>query len=179
MVGADEQLETMTIERSAILADLATRWRTLCQIQERFAITIQQGKTGTFHWFIPAGYQEDLNIALNFPTGRFTTRIFDGTDEFKAYQLSNILKRKIPTFERARIEQKGRLWEITFDEDPEPLESQVLKKHQLCFRFSDEVITELDFSEWWIPYEKGAILKYGHRINPRIPENEEEAEFPP
>lgn len=89
------------------------------------------------------------------------------------------MKRKIPPFEKVRIEQKGRLWEITFDEDPELRDAQVLKTHQFRFSLPDDMITELDFWESWLPYERGEIMRYGHQIDPRIPEEEDEAEFPP
>jgi hypothetical protein len=99
------------------------------------------GRPGTFHWCIPDAYQEDMNVVLVFPSERFMARIFDGSEEFKGYQLSHKIGRKIPPFEKARTEQKGGLWEITFDEDTEPLETKILKTHQLRFHLPNRVVT--------------------------------------
>jgi hypothetical protein len=141
MVAYGDRAETSVIERSAAPAEIAEGWRKLCQIPARLAITIASGKTGTFYWCIPDTYQEDTNVALVLPSGRLAVKIFDGPDEFKGYQLSHKVGKKIPPFERARIKQKGRLWEITFDEDPEPLEAQILKTHRLRFHIQNRVIT--------------------------------------
>jgi hypothetical protein len=34
-------------------------------------------------------------------------------------------------------------------------------------------------STWWFPYDLNAIMRYGHAANTDIPEDPNEAEFPP
>jgi hypothetical protein len=179
MGGYGDCVEALAIERSATLADIAGGWRRSYQIPARLAIAIMSGKPGTFHWCIPDTYQEDMNVALVFRSERFITKIFDGPEEFKRCKLSHKIGKKIPRLEKARIEQQGRLWVMSFDEDPEPLSAQILKTHQFLFHLPNGVVTEPDFSEWWYPYDKEAIMRHGRLVDTEIHEGEGLGRFPP
>jgi hypothetical protein len=61
-----------------------------------------------------------------------------------------------------------------------PLEHMILKTHRLRFHLPDwRRIEEPDFSEWWTPYDKRAIMRYEHQIHTEIPEGEGMGRFPP
>jgi hypothetical protein len=74
MVHPSCQVDSMAVERRAGVAGISERWRTLCQILNRLAITLIEGSAGTIHWTIPPTYVEDLNITVIFPSERFQGR---------------------------------------------------------------------------------------------------------
>jgi hypothetical protein len=48
----------------------------------------------------------------------------------------------------------------------------------LIWNLEGTILRSPQASTWWLPYNKEAMMRYGHAVNSSIPENPEEAEFP-
>jgi hypothetical protein len=56
---------------------------------------------------------------------------------------------------------------------------KILKIHQLVWNLNGTLVNAPELATWWIPYNYEAIMRYGHLVNADIPEDPNEAEFPP
>jgi hypothetical protein len=109
---------------------------------------------------------------------RLNAIVYDGSDEFKGMQLSQILGIKMPPFVQCQIVERDSRIIIRTDQDFVQLGAEVIKEHVLAFQ-SQGVLTESPaVSSWWDPYDKEQMMRYGHRLNTSIPPSVAEAEFP-
>jgi hypothetical protein len=105
--------------------------------------------------------------------------IFEGSDEFTAVQLSNLLGWKILPFEQAEITKRGRRFILKFKQEAILMSSGILKTHQLTFQLPNATIRDPVLSDRWYPSGSGEMMRYGNRSNTSIPDTMDEAEFPP
>jgi hypothetical protein len=54
-----------------------------------------------------------------------------------------------------------------------------LKEHLLAWNVEGRILSAPLISTWWLPYDLNAIMRFGHTANTDIPEDPDEAEFPP
>jgi hypothetical protein len=54
-----------------------------------------------------------------------------------------------------------------------------VKEHLLAWNIEGRILESPMITTWWIPYDYNAIMRYGHSVNSDIPEDPNEAEFPP
>jgi hypothetical protein len=107
------------------------------------------------------------------------SRIYEGSDVFKADQLSRMLEIKVPPFVKGRIspQVQGGVT-IEYDEDWTPLNCRVLRERELIWNLGGIMLPAPCATTWWVPYNLEAIMRYGHSVNTDIPEDPNEAEFP-
>jgi hypothetical protein len=110
-----------------------------------------------FHWGFAAHVPTDLTYLIVFQILRMNAGIFDGSDEFKALQLSNMTGWKIPPFAQAEISQRGTHVTLRFDQEPVLLGSRILKEHAMMLQLPNALIRAPTVTSWWHAYDLGEI----------------------
>jgi hypothetical protein len=59
-----------------------------------------------------------------------------------------------------------------------PLGLKIVKEHQFAWNIEGRILESPMITTWWFPYDRQAIMRYGHSVNTDIPEDANEAEFP-
>jgi hypothetical protein len=105
--------------------------------------------------------------------------VFDGSHTFVAEQLSRNLGIKVPPFATCQLEPRlGHGPKVSYAGGTPLLSHRLLRQHRLAWNLGGNLMYAPETSTWWLPYNKGAIMMYGHAVNTSIPEDPEEAVFP-
>jgi hypothetical protein len=60
-----------------------------------------------------------------------------------------------------------------------PLNLGIIRELELSWILDGSIIHPPDITSWWEPMDREAIMRFGHSVNTAIPEDPNEAEFPP
>jgi hypothetical protein len=107
-------------------------------------------------------------------------QIFPGPDDFKADQNGRILDVTVPPIDQCQVTPRSNGGAvIVYNGEVPPLGLKLLKEHLLSWNAESRIIAAPMVSTWWLPYDLNAIMRFGHAVNTVIPEDPNEAEFPP
>jgi hypothetical protein len=67
---------------------------------------------------------------------------------------------------------------IEYDGEIPSLNCRLLREYLLSWNLEGTILRAPQVTTWWLPYNKIAIMRYGHTVNSAIPEDPNEAEFP-
>jgi hypothetical protein len=67
---------------------------------------------------------------------------------------------------------------IEFQGEIGPLGFRLMKQHILAWNLNETIINAPEPTNWFLPYDKEEIMRYGNTVNRTIPPDPEEAEFP-
>jgi hypothetical protein len=172
-------MDTMVIRNNATDLQVANHWKALLEIPECIRLSVKTGNNTDYFW----GYRSEPETipcifrALNF---HGNANIFDGPDQFKAEQMGRILDIKMPPIVQCHITRvNGGPLNIQYAGEVVQLGLGILREHLLSWNLGSRILTAPHMTPWWVPYDSHAILAFGHSINSEIPEDSNEAEFPP
>jgi hypothetical protein len=94
-------------------------------------------------------------------------------------QLCRIFGVKVPPFELCQVSQANGKMTVEQDDEWYQMSWNILREHALAWNLNGRMISAPTVTTWWIPYDLEAIMRYGHAVNSDIPEDPNEAEFPP
>jgi hypothetical protein len=137
------------------------------------------GDGAHFHWALESG-RDEMDYTIRTPDFRGDIRIYPGQAQFEAEQITRTLDIKMPPLAKCRVTQrKNHGPDIEYDEELVPLGLKIMKTHRLAWNYQGTILRAPEATTWWIPYDLDAIMLYGHVVNTVIPEDPDEAEFPP
>jgi hypothetical protein len=86
----------------------------------------------------------------------------------------------MPPTPHCRVSRKdGGPVNIQDNEEVVPLGLKILKEHLMAWNLGGRILEAPVVATWWVLYDYHAIMAYGHTVNTDIPEDVNEAEFPP
>jgi hypothetical protein len=130
------------------------------------------GNNEDYHWSI------DLTKDPVAYTFRATN--FHGSPQFEAEQIGRLLDIKMPPLSLCQSTPRRNLGPvIQYSAGVVPLGLRILKQHLLSWNLNGTILRAPHVTTWWVPYNFEAIMRYGHSVNTTIPEDPNEAEFPP
>jgi hypothetical protein len=170
----------MVIPVNADIRDIVQLWRRILEVPDGLEIECVRHNQLECYWGIKEGSAIPLiecTVMSESNCGNVT--IYDGTDTFKADQISRLLVIKTPPFVQARIETALNQATLRFEGEWIPLGLRVLREHDLAFELEGITIESPTITSWWYPYDFEAIMRYGNSLNSSIPPDSNKAEFPP
>jgi hypothetical protein len=60
-----------------------------------------------------------------------------------------------------------------------PLNLGMIRELELSWILEGSIIHAPGITDWWVPIDREAIMRFGHSVNSAIPDDPNEAEFPP
>jgi hypothetical protein len=88
--------------------------------------------------------------------------------------------RLMPPIAKCRLTQRRNLGpNIECDSELVPLGLRIMREHRLAWNYEGRILSAPEITTRWIAYDLNAIMRYGHSVNSTIPEDPNEAEFPP
>jgi hypothetical protein len=139
---------------------------------------MQTANDHEFYWSLETA--RDV-VTFTFKTSNFhgNASIFDGSPTFVTEQLSRNLGLKMPPLTLCQqIPRRGHGPAINFDGEVPSLNHRLLKEHRLAWNLEGTILYAPEVSTWWLPYNREAIMRYGHSVNSSIPADPNEAGFP-
>jgi hypothetical protein len=179
MMDGFGRVDTLVVRNNATDLQILSQWKTLLEIPGSINLSLRTGNKSDYYWTyrscpetIPCIFR-----SLNF---HGNANIFDGLDQFKAEQISRILDVKMPPITQCHISRvnDGPVI-IQSGEETVPLGLRILREHLSSWNLEGRMLTAPHLTTWWVPYDVNEIMRYGHSVNPEIPEDPSQAEFPP
>jgi hypothetical protein len=181
MVGSMGLTDSFVVPGAAQPADIAALWSKVIGYPPNARIGCYTRDSENYHWGYPDGTPAPTFVfTLCTPSQRFSFKAYTGSDMFRADQLSRILGVKIPPLEKARISRHpdgGTLIEL--DEEWVPLNSKIIRELELSWNVDGQLIHAPDVTDWWVPIDREATMRYGHSVDSSTPDNLDQAVFPP
>jgi hypothetical protein len=137
---------------------------------------MQTANEHEYYWSLDT--TRDL-AAFTFRASNFhgNARVYEGSPNFVTDQLSRNLGLKLPPLTLCQQTSSKHHTEIRYDDEVPQLSQRLLKVHLLIWNLEGTILRSPQASTWWLPYNKEAMMRYGHTVNSSIPENPDEAEF--
>jgi hypothetical protein len=179
MVDLYGRLDTFVVPQTATTHQVADLWKRFMEVPADIGMDVKTGNGEEFYW----GYLTAKDpVPHTFRAANFhgDVNIFQGSPQFEADQISRLLDIKMSPFKRCQLTPRARFGPvIQFDDETTPLGLKVLKQHLLAWNIEGRILRAPQVTTWWIPYNLEYIMRYGHSVNTDIPEDPNEAEFPP
>jgi hypothetical protein len=180
MIDPEGRLESMVIPGQAQTLEVVNLWRRMIDCPDNVTLQINFHNGQECHWaFAGSSAASHINCTLCSNIDRRRALILDGSDAFKADQLSRLLGIKMPPFVSCAIstELPG---EVSFNFNGEWISwnSRVLREHELVWEVAGRQIHAPQATTWWVPYDFNRIMSYGHAVNTSIPDDPNEGKFP-
>jgi hypothetical protein len=179
MVDDNGLVETLVVPRTANAQTVVDVWKLVLDIPEDIGVRAWTGNGEEFYWnYVTA--KEMIPYTIRTPSFHMDVRVFPGSITFQADQISRLTGYKLPpevTGQATSRQNGGAI--VQFGEYMMPLGLKILKMHLLSWNLNGLIIKAPELTTWWIPYNHDAIMRYGHSVNSSIPEDPNEAEFPP
>jgi hypothetical protein len=179
MMDGFGRADTLVVRNDATDLQIANQWKALLEIPDSIRLSIRTGNNTDYFW----GYRsepETIPCIFRTPSFHGNAKVFDGPDQFKAEQISRILDVKMPPITQCHVSRvNGGPVYIPYGGEVVPLGLRILREHLLSWNLEGRILTAPNVTTWWIPYDYHAIMALGHSINTGIPEDSNEAEFPP
>jgi hypothetical protein len=179
MVDFSGRTDPFVVPQAATAQQVADLWIRLLDVLDDIGLQVTSGN-GHEHF---GGYvTTKATVPFVFRTSnmRSDPSIFTGSLTFEADQIGRLFDIKVPPFPKCQIAPHHRDGSvIRYDDDLVPLGLKILKTHLLSWNLEGAILKAPQVTTWWIPYDFGAIMRYGHSVNSAIPEDVNEAEFPP
>jgi hypothetical protein len=178
MADFSGRVDTFVIPRAAEVQEVANMWKKMLEKRDDIGMRVTSGNGEEFFW----GYEtakDMVTYTFRAPNFHGDARVFGGTTHFEADQISRLLDFKMPPFAKCQLTpRKGGAF-IQFDGDVTPLGLKILRQHLLSWNIEGRILKAPQVTTWWVPYHLDAIMRYGRSVNTAIPEDPNEAEFPP
>jgi hypothetical protein len=179
MVDFNGRVDSFVIPRTANIQQVADLWKEHLGVPADIRMQVDTGNGEDFFW----GYittNATIPYTIRAPNFLGDMRVFPGSAAFEADQITRLLDYKIPPCAKGHASPlKGGGGSIHFDDDLVPLGLKILKQHLFSWNIEGRILTAPGLTTWWIPYHLDRIMSYGHSVNSDIPEDPNEAEFPP
>jgi hypothetical protein len=179
MVDSEGGTDTLVIPRDANFTQVRDLWKRLLEVPYDAEIQMRSPNGEEFYWCLESS--KDVK-AYTFRAVDLhgDVRIFEGFSGFEADQISRILGIKMPPLSQCRSSPCRNLGPvIQYDAGVAPLGLRILREHALVWNLGGRILRAPQVTTWWLPYNLEAIMRYGHSVNTEIPEDPNEAEFPP
>jgi hypothetical protein len=181
LVDASDRSDTFVVPVNANVHQVRDLWQRFLEVPYDIQMYMQTSNDHEFYWSLDT--VRDL-AAYTFKASNFhgSARVYEGSPNFVTEQLSRNLSLKLPPLTLCQqipsrhhmdINYGGEVWTGT----PQ-LSQRLLKIHLLSWNLAGTILRSPQASTWWLPYNKEAIMRYGHSVNSSIPDNPDEAEFP-
>jgi hypothetical protein len=85
----------------------------------------------------------------------------------------------MPPFARCRLIPRPKGAILEFDGETPPLSLRILKEHTFSWNLEGRILSAPKPVSCWLPYDLNVIMRFGHSVNTAIPEDPDQAEFPP
>jgi hypothetical protein len=181
MIDPNNRVETFVIHGAAQPNDIVPLWAKVIGCPADFRITCRTNGNQNHLWGIVFPRSAvPIAATVRTPTGQTSVGIIDGSDTYRACQLSRALGIKLPPFSRLRISPSttgGILFEA--DEEFSPLNLGIIRELQPSWQMPRLRIDSPGPMEWWEPANREEIMRLGHSINFDIPEDLSLAVFSP
>jgi hypothetical protein len=178
MIDPSDRTDTLVVPVNADVFQVRDLWKRLLEIPHDIDVHVQTTNGQEFYWNLETARSE-LTFTLKTTNFQGNADIFEGSPHFIAEQLSRELGLKMPPltlFRQTPIPRHGS--SIQFDGEVPSLNHRLLKEHRLAWNLEGTILRAPQATTWWLPYNRLAIMRYGHTINSGIPDDPNEAEFP-
>jgi hypothetical protein len=179
MIAGFGKVDTMVIRNNATLLQITNQWKTLLEIPADMALYVRSGDGSNYFWTYHSN-PEIIPCAFRATNARGNAHIFDGSDQFRAEQMSRILDIKMPPIVHCQTNRVADgVVNVRYGGEVAPLGLRILSEHSFSWNLEGRILKAPQISIWWVPYNRKAIMSLGHTVNSDIPDYEDQAEFPP
>jgi hypothetical protein len=178
MIDPSDRTDTFVVPIGANVHQVRDLWKRFLEIPHVMEMHMQTANDREYYWSLETSREV---VAFSFKATNFhgNAFIFEGSPTFVAEQLSRNLSLKLPPLVLCQqTPRRGHGPAIQFDGDVPTLDQRLLKEHRLAWNLAGTTIHAPAVSTWWLPYNRQAIMNYGHSVNTSIPADPNEAEFP-
>jgi hypothetical protein len=179
MVDASNRTDTFVVPRAANIHQILDLWKRFLEVPADIEMHMQRGNGAEFYWSLETT-KDLITYTLQMTNFHGDVKVFEGSPHFVADQIGRLLDIKMPPFDRCQlITRRGLGPRIIFDDEVVPLNLRMLRQHLLAWNLEGRILKAPQVTTWWVPYHLDAIMRYGHSVNTDIPDDPNEAEFPP
>jgi hypothetical protein len=179
VVDLFSRVDPLVVPTAANVQEIVEIWRRVMEIPEEIQIEARSGNGIGIFW----GYRtaaDTIPCTLRTSNMHGNSCVFPGPDNFKADQIGRILDVKVPPISLCHVTPLGSGGAtLVYDGEVPPLGLKLLKEHLLAWNLEGTILEDLMASSWWLPYDLNAMMRRGHSVNTSIPDDPNEAEFPP
>jgi hypothetical protein len=179
MVDPMDRGDTLFVPSDANIQEVMEIWARVLDTPDSIEI---RGRSGNgIEFFCAISTAADM-VPCTLRTQNFhgDVQIFPGSDVFQADQMGRILNIQFPPVSQGRIVprvQGGSIFES--DGEVQPLNLRLLREHVFIWNIEGRMLEAPLPKSCWPPYDLNEIMRFGHSINSAIPDDANEAEFPP
>jgi hypothetical protein len=178
LVDESNRTDTFVVPVGLSIHEVRDRWANFIEMPHAVQMRMLTANEHEYVWSLESN-QEPVAFTFRSVNTHGNASVFDGSPTFVAEQLSRNLGIKTPPFSQCQLEpRRGHGPKISFTGGTPPLSHRLLRQHNLSWNMGGNILHAPQISAWWLPYNKGAIMRYGHSVNSDIPEDPEEADFP-
>jgi hypothetical protein len=179
MVDASNRTDTLVVPQTADVYQVRDLWKRFMEVPPDIEMQMQTADGHEFYWSLETA-KDPIPYSIKAANFHGDANAFSGPHQFVADQISRLLDVKVPPFALCQVTQRRSFGpRIEFDGEVSQLSFRILREHRLSWNIEGRILRAPQASTWWIPYNLEAIMRYGHTINTDIPEDPNEAEFPP
>jgi hypothetical protein len=173
------RVDTFVVPGAATPEDVATLWKKILDSPEELRMGMSRRNDVEYYWGIEERPNHRIQCTLKSRSAMETATLYAGCDIFMADQLCRVFGVKVPPFDLCQVSQANDGKLVEQDDDWPLLTWNVLREHALAWNLNGLIISTPMVTTWWLPYNLEAMMRYGHTVNSSIPEDQNEAEFPP
>jgi hypothetical protein len=179
MVDGTGKTDTFVVPRTANVTQIRDLWARIIEVPHDVEMHLLAGNEEDHHWSLES-MKEPAACTSRAVGFHGDIRIFSGSPHFEADQIGRLLDFKVPPLALCQSSPRRNLGPvIQYDAGVVPLGLRILKQHVLVWNLGGTMLRAPQITTWWVPYNLEAIMRYGHTVNANIPEDPNEAEFPP
>jgi hypothetical protein len=178
MVDPSDRTDTFVVPVNSNVHQVHDLWKRYLEIPHDIEMHMQTANNHEFYWSLETDREV---VAFTFRSSNFhgNANVFEGSPHFVAEQLSRNLGLKIPPLMLCRrTPRRGHGPSMQFDGEVPALNHRLLKEHRLSWNIEGTILSAPQVTTWWLPYNREAIIHYGHSVNSSIPADPNEAESP-
>jgi hypothetical protein len=180
VISVDEsnRTDTFVVPRDANVFQVRDRWSSFLEVSHDVRMQMLTANEHEFHWSLESA-RDLIAFTLKASNIHGNANILEGSPTFVADQLSRKLGVKTPPLSLCQQSPRtGHGPKISFNGGAPQLSHRLLREHRLAWNLAGNILSAPEASAWWLPYNKEAIMRYGHSVNSSIPADPNEAEFP-